>query len=140
MEVGMPSPLKRILIADAHPNMVAGVRQLLKELFEVSVMVADVPSLSDAVVRSDYDLVIADISIPRISGENVVRLLKRLRPDLRLIILSVHDEPVYVEECLTAGAEGFVLKRSAVDDLVPAVAAVLRGEIFVSPSLLKATA
>jgi DNA-binding NarL/FixJ family response regulator len=140
MEAGMPLPLKRILIADAHPTMAAGVRQLLKELFEVSVMVADVPSLSDAVVRSDYDLVIADISIPRLSSENVVRLLKRLRPDLRLIILSVHDEPVYIDECLAAGAEGFVLKRSAVDDLVPAVAAVLRGEIYVSPSLLKAAA
>ena len=136
----MPSPLKRILIADAHPLMAAGVRQLLKELFEVSVMVADVPSLRDAVVRSDYDLVIADISIPRISSENVVRLLKRLRPDLRLIILSVHDEPVFVNECLVAGAEGFVLKRSAVDDLVPAVEAVLRGEPYLSPSLIKAAA
>ena len=136
----MPSPLKRILIADAHPLMAASVRQLLKELFKVSVMVADVPSLSDAVARSDYDLVIADISIPRISSENVVRLLKRLRPDLRLIILSVHDEPVFVNECLAAGAEGFVLKRSAVDDLVPAVEAVLRGETYLSPSLMKAAA
>jgi DNA-binding NarL/FixJ family response regulator len=57
---------------------------------------------------------------------------------LRLIILSVHDEPEYIDECLAAGAEGFVLKRSAVDDLVPAVDAVLRGETYVSPSLLRA--
>ena len=129
--------LKRILIADSHPTMAASVRQLLKEMFEVSVMVADVTSLSDAVVRCDYDLVIADLSIPRISSENVVRLLKRLRPDLRLIVLSVHDEQVFVGECLAAGAEGFVLKRSAVDDLVPAVTVVLRGETYVSPSLRK---
>jgi len=132
--------LKRILIADSHPTMAASIRQLLKEMFEVSVMVADVPSLSDAVVCCDYDLVIADLSIPRISGENVVRLLKRLRPDLRLIILSVHDEPVFIDECLAAGAEGFVLKRSAVDDLVPAVVAVLRGDTYVSPSLIRAAA
>jgi DNA-binding NarL/FixJ family response regulator len=136
----MPLSQKRILIADAHPTMAAGVRLLLKELFEVSVMVADVPSLSDAIVRGDYDLVIADLSIPRISSENVVRLIKRLRPDLRLIVLSVHDEPVFVDECLAAGAGGFVLKRSAVNDLVPAVDAVLCGETYVSPSLRKAAA
>lgn len=118
--------------------MTASVRLLLKDLFDVSVMVADVQSLSDAVVRSDFDLVIADLSIPRKSDENVVRLLKRVRPALRLIILSVHDEPVAIEECLAAGAQGFVLKRSAVDDLVPAVEAVMRGETYISPSLRRA--
>lgn len=134
----MTVPQQRILIADAHPTMTASVRLLLKDLFDVSVMVADVQSLSDAVVRSDFDLVIADLSIPRKSDENVVRLLKRVRPALRLIILSVHDEPVAIEECLAAGAQGFVLKRSAVDDLVPAVEAVMRGETYISPSLRRA--
>lgn len=134
----MKVPQKRILIADAHPTMTASVRLLLKNLFDVSVMVADVQSLSDAVVRNDFDLVIADLSIPRKSDENVVRLLKRVCPDLRLIILSVHDEPVAIEECLKAGAQGFVLKRSAVDDLIPAVEAVMRGETYVSPSLRRA--
>jgi DNA-binding NarL/FixJ family response regulator len=138
VEVLMKVPQKRILIADAHPTMTASVRLLLKNLFDVSVMVADVQSLSDAVVRNDFDLVIADLSIPRKSDENVVRLLKRVCPDLRLIILSVHDEPVAIEECLKAGAQGFVLKRSAVDDLIPAVEAVMRGETYVSPSLRRA--
>jgi DNA-binding NarL/FixJ family response regulator len=131
----MTVPKKRILIADAHPTMTAGVRLLLKDMFDVSVMVADVQSLSDAVVRNEFDLVIVDLSIGKISGENVVRLLKRIRPDLRLIILSVNDEQVAVGECMSAGSQGFVLKRSAVNDLVPAVEAVLLGNTYISPFL-----
>jgi len=125
----------RILIADAHLAMMAGVRLLLKDTFEVSVMVADHNSLLDTVKSSRFDLVIADLSIPMPSGENVARFLKRLSPELRVIILSVHDEPAAVQECLAAGANGFVLKRAAVDDLIPAVEAVLRGETYVSPSI-----
>ncbi len=125
----------RILIADAHLTMMAGVRLLLKERFEVSVMVADDQSLRDTVKSSPFDLVIADLSIPISSDENVARLLRRLSPELRVIILSVHDEPAVVQECLAAGAKGFVLKRAAVNDLIPAVEAVLRGDTYVSPSI-----
>jgi DNA-binding NarL/FixJ family response regulator len=125
----------RILIADAHLTMMAGVRLLLKDTFEVSVMVADHDSLRDTVKSSEFDLVIADLSIPMPPGENVARLLKRLNPVLTVIILSVHDESAVVQECLAAGAKGFVLKRAAVNDLIPAVDAVLRGDTYVSPSI-----
>lgn len=126
---------KRILIADAHSGMAASVRHLLKDLFDVSVMVADMQSLRDTVECTQFDLIIADLSVPVMNGENVARLLMRLRPETRFIILSVHDEPAVVAECLAAGAAGFVLKRTAVDDLLPAVEAVLRGDTYVSPSL-----
>ena len=126
---------KRILIADAHPTMMAGVRLLLRDRFEVMLMVADEPSLRDAVESGQFDLVIADLSVPISSGENVPRLIKKLDPELRFVILSVHDEPAVVDECLAAGAKGLVLKRTAVDDLVPAVDAVLAGKVYVSPSI-----
>jgi len=126
---------KRILIADAHPTMMARVRLLLKDRFDVVVMVADDHSLRDAVESGPLDLVIADLSVHISSGDNIPRFLKKLKPDLKFIILSVHDEPVVVEECLVAGAKGFVLKRTAVNDLVPAVEAVLKGEVYVSPSI-----
>ena len=125
----------RILIADAHLTMMAGVRFLLKDSFEASVMVADEHSLRDAVESSQFDLVIADLSIQTSSGENVARLLQRVRPELRVIILSVHDEPAVLQECLAAGAKGFVLKRAAVNDLIPAVEAVMRGDTYISPSI-----
>jgi DNA-binding NarL/FixJ family response regulator len=126
---------KRILIADAHPTMLAGVRVLLKGLFHVIFMVADEHSLADAIVTNQPDLVLVDLSMPVSSGGNVARLLHRLNPELRFIVLSVHDEKTVVDECLSAGASGFVLKRTAVDDLIPAVEAVLRGGTYVSPSI-----
>ncbi len=126
---------KRILIADAHPTMLAGVRVLLKGLFHVIFMVADEHSLADAIVTNQPDLVLVDLSMPVSSGENVARLLHRLNPELRFIVLSVYDEKTVVDECLSAGASGFVLKRTAVTDLIPAVEAVLGGGTYVSPSI-----
>jgi DNA-binding NarL/FixJ family response regulator len=65
----------------------------------------------------------------------VARLLKKRYAETRVIILSVHDEPGAVDECLAAGAKGFVLKRAAVNDLIPAVKAALKGHSYVSPSI-----
>ena len=96
-------------------------------------MVADECSLIEAIADTHVDLVIADLSFPVASGENVVRLLQRLKPELKAIILSVHDEQTVVNECLAAGAKGFVLKRTASTDLLPAVEAVLKGGTYVSP-------
>jgi DNA-binding NarL/FixJ family response regulator len=99
------------------------------------IMVADEPSLIEAVAGTQFDLVIADLSFPVASGENVARLLQRLNPELKSIILSVHDEQTAVDECLGAGVKGFVLKRSASTDLLEAVAAVLKGGIYLSPAI-----
>jgi DNA-binding NarL/FixJ family response regulator len=68
---------------------------------------------------------------------NVVRRLKKVFPAIRIIVLSIHDEQTAVGECLEAGASGFVLKRTAVNDLVPAVEAVKKGDVYVSPSVEK---
>jgi DNA-binding NarL/FixJ family response regulator len=132
LEARTPVNRKRILIADAHPAMMGGIRLLLKDRFEVMLMVADETSLKDTVESGQFDLVIVDLSMPVSSGENVSRFLKRLSPESKFIIMSVHDDSVAVSECLAAGAKGFVLKRTAVNDLVPAVESVLRGEVYVS--------
>jgi DNA-binding NarL/FixJ family response regulator len=115
--------------------MMGGVRHLLKDLFDVIFMVADEHSLTDAVVTNPPDLLIVDLSMPVSPAENIARLLHRLNPQLRFIVLSVHDEQAVVDECLSAGANGFVLKRTAVTDLVTAVETVLRGGTYVSPSI-----
>ena len=110
------------------------VRLILKETMGTMLMVADEHSLIEAAVSPQLDLVIADLSFPISSGKNVARLLQTLNPDLRAIILSVHDEQSVVDECLAAGTKGFVLKRSAATDLLAAVEAVLKGGIYISPS------
>jgi DNA-binding NarL/FixJ family response regulator len=127
----------RVLLADAHPNMLEAVRGLLQASFGVTVMVADEASLLEAVPRMEPDLVVVDLSLPPTGGGNVLRALCGRHPGLRVIVLSVHDEPAALNQALSAGAAGFVLKRTAGADLRAAVDAVLRGETYVSPALAR---
>jgi DNA-binding NarL/FixJ family response regulator len=128
----------RVLLADSHLNMVSGVYSLLETIFESVLMVSDEHSLLEAVSTFHPDLVIADLSLPSASdsaGVNLARRLKRHFPELRLIVLSVHDDPIVVAEVRSAGAVGFVLKRSVGSDLLPAVREVLAGGMYLSPAV-----
>lgn len=124
----------KVLLADTHQGMLAGVRTLLESTFEKVFMVADEASLLEAAEKIMPDLIIADLSLPVTKEINIARRLKKIFPSTKLIILSVHDEPVVINECMDAGSAGFVLKRSAVDDLVPAIKAVLQGSTYISQS------
>lgn len=125
----------KVILADNHQNMLAGERTLLESMFETVFMVADEASLIQAAERLSPDLIIADLSLPVSKELNVARRLKKTFPGIRLIILSVHDEGTAVGECLEAGAVGFVLKRTAVNDLVAAIETVLKGGVYVSPTV-----
>ena len=128
-------PPKRILLAETHQTFVGVVRLILRDMGSMMLTAADELSLVEAVTDTRFDLVIADLSFPISSGGNVACLLHRLNPDLKAIILSVHDESTVVDECLAAGAKGFVLKRTASTDLLAAVETVLSGGIYVSPAV-----
>jgi DNA-binding NarL/FixJ family response regulator len=125
----------RVLLADRHQNMLEGIRNMLETVFDVVVMVADEKSLLDALEKVSPDLVVVDLSLPITEEVNVPRRIKKLSPEVKIIILSVHDEQIVVDDCLTAGATGFVLKRTAANDLIPAVWEVLKGRTYVSPSV-----
>jgi DNA-binding NarL/FixJ family response regulator len=121
-----------LVLADSHTEVLFGIRTLLEPLFDAILMVADERSLLRALEKNSPDLIVVDLSM-RVAGEaNVARRIKKSFPDIKFIVLSVHDEPAVAKECVEAGATAFVLKQSAVDDLVPAVQAVLRGETYVS--------
>jgi DNA-binding NarL/FixJ family response regulator len=128
-----------VLVADRHHQMLKGVHTLLSELFSTVVMVADERSLLEAARKLAPDLAIVDLSLGRNSRDgddadgHVAETLVAAHPRLRVIVLSVHDEPAAVRQTLAAGAAAFVLKRSAGSDLVPAVREVLRGGRYVSP-------
>lgn len=125
----------RVLLADSHLGMLGGVHSLLDHLFETVLMVADERSLVDALTTLLPDLVIVDLSLPGAGEANIARRLREHHPELRLIVLSVHDEPTVVSQLLNAGVAGFVLKRTAATDMIPAVEEVLRGGTYVSPAL-----
>lgn len=131
----MASPLKhgRVLVADGHLGMLGGVHSLLDALFESVLMVADERSLMEAVATFKPELVVMDLSLPGEGEANIAKRLMQRHPELRLIVLSVHDEPTVVSQVRNAGVAGFVLKRAAATDLIPAVNVVLQGGNYVSP-------
>lgn len=129
--------MEKVLLADNHQNMLEGVRTLLESKFEKVFMVADEASLLEAAEKIEPDLIVADLSLPVTKEINIVRRLKKAFPAIKLIILSVHDEPNAISECVEAGAAAFVLKRTAVNDLVPAIETLQQDTPYISPSALE---
>jgi len=125
----------RVLLADRHQNMLEGIRSMLEKVFDVVVMVADETSLLDSLEKVNPDLVVVDLSLPMTDEINVARSIRNRIPDMKVIILSVHDEQTAIDACLSAGATGYVLKRTATNDLIPAIWEVMKGRTYVSPSV-----
>lgn len=125
----------RVILADSHLGMLGGIHSLLEASFEAVLMVADERSLMEAIEKFKPCLVVVDLSLPDSEEANIVNRLRRCHPDVCLIVLSVHDEPTVATVVRSAGAAGFVLKRSAVTELLPAVREVLRGGTYVSPTV-----
>jgi DNA-binding NarL/FixJ family response regulator len=126
-------PLKtRILLADDHTVVRQGLRFILDSEPDLEV-VAEAANGTEAVARAlkdDIDLAILDIAMPTMTGLQAARELSRHRPDLKMLILSMHDDEGYLYEALKAGTAGYVLKSVADRDLVEAVRAAMRGEPF----------
>jgi DNA-binding NarL/FixJ family response regulator len=137
----MSSPLKiRILLADDHALVRRGLRMVLDSQPDLQV-VAEVGDGAQAVQRAllpDVDLAILDVTMPRMTGLAAARELGRRRPELRVLILSMHENEQFLYEALKAGASGYVLKSAADRDLVEACRAAMRGEPFLYPGAVTA--
>jgi len=121
---------KCAILADRHHGLSEGVRSLLRTMFETVVMVADEPSLLESASRLEPALVVADLSLGRKGGLAWVSRLRAGSPGVRVILISVHDEPGVARAASSAGADGFVLKRAIASELLPAVEAVLAGRPY----------
>lgn len=121
-----------VILADRHQHLLEGVRGLLETLFETVVMVADKRSLFEAIDKVRPDMAVVDLSLSPFGQISIAGEIKNSYPELRFIILSVHDEPTAIEEVMSAGAAGFVLKRSVAVDLFEAVQRVQEGHTFIS--------
>jgi DNA-binding NarL/FixJ family response regulator len=133
-------PLKtRILLADDHAMVRRGLRHVLDAEPDLDV-VAEAEDGRSAVVLAldeEIDLAILDVTMPRLTGLQAARELLKRRPDLRVLILSMHDNEEYFFEALRVGASGYVLKSAADRDLVEACRATMRGQPFVYPDAVK---
>ena len=128
----------RLLLADDHAMVRKGLRLVLdaEPDLEVVAEAGDGAEAVEIVRRLDIDLAVLDVSMPRSTGLQATRELLALRPELRVLMLSMHDSEQYLFEALKAGASGYVLKTAADRDLVEACRAALRGEPFLYPSAI----
>jgi DNA-binding NarL/FixJ family response regulator len=133
----MPVPLTtRILLADDHGLVRDGLKLVLESVADLEV-VAEAGDGVEALrlaINEEIDLAVLDVSMPRMTGLQVARELAKQRPELRVLMLSVHDNEQYFFEALKAGASGYVLKSEANRDLIEACRAAMRGESFVYPA------
>jgi DNA-binding NarL/FixJ family response regulator len=128
-------PLYRVLIVDDHPLFRQGIRSLIERDPDIGVVgeAGDGAELLDIIQRISADLVIMDIAMPRIQGLDATREVKRLSPETRVLILTMHNSKQYLYHAMSAGADGYLLKEDAHDDLVSAIRTVQRGKFYISP-------
>ena len=113
--------LSCVLLADRHQGLTEGVRGLLETAFGAVVMVADEASLLESASRLQPDVAVVDLSLAQNSGLDWLRAVRQRCPELKVIVLSLHDEQSVRRAAIEAGADAFVLKRAIVTDLLPAV-------------------
>ena len=126
---------KRILLADDHALVRRGLRLILdgEPDLEVVAEAADGAEAIERALSEDVDLAVLDLSMPRLTGLQAARELAQRAPEVRVLILSMHDDEQYCLEALHCGAAGYVLKSMADRDLVHACRASVRGDPFVCP-------
>jgi len=128
---------KRIYLVDDHAVVRSGLAELLNQTdpFTVCGGSATAEEALQQIPRAKPDLVLVDLALERTSGLDLVKDLKIRMPQLPVLVLSMHDEAIYAERCLRAGAKGYVMKHEAIDELRAAIRKVLEGGIAVSPRM-----
>ncbi len=137
MKAQASSRVRKIVVVDDHPMMRVGLRQYLAQEPDVEVCgeAANATEALSVVERVSPDLLILDISLEGRSGLDLLKDLRLRFPELPVLVHSMHDQSIYAERALRAGARGYLTKQETGDKLLSAVRQVLRGEIFLSESL-----
>ena len=127
----------RVVLVDDHPIVLAGIKALIRNTSEL-MLVGEATSGEAAIAairRAKPDIAVVDLSIPGISGIELVRQVVKEQPTVKVLVLTLHDESVYVRQALEAGARGYLVKRSAADELVRAIRAIAAGGIYLDPAI-----
>ncbi len=134
----MTTPI-RVLLADDHRVVRRGLSMVLDAAPDLQVVAeaSDGIEAVDRVLEQEIDLAVLDVAMPRRTGIQAAREIARRRPDVRVLMLSMHDVEAYCFESLRAGASGYVLKSVADRDLVEACRAAMRGEPFLYPPTVR---
>lgn len=127
----------RVLIADDHAIVAEGLRLLLKDECELVGTVGDGPSLVEAAISLQPDVIVADISMPGFDGLEAVRRIRAQGVQSKIVMLTMYADPDLAQEALASGANGYVIKYSAGEELLRAIRDVLAGRSYVTPMVFR---
>ncbi len=127
----------RILLVDDHTIVRDGLKALIASETDMEVIgeAADGPTAVQMALDHGPDVVIMDLSLPELNGVDATRRITRERPDIRVVALSMHDDAATVDKALRAGARGYVLKGSSIEDVVQAIRIVSKGDVYLTPGI-----
>src|SRR4029434_1904863 len=127
----------RIMVVDDHPMTRNGIADWIRREQDLSVCAEaqNAEQALDAVLKSKPDLVLTDITLPGKSGLELIKDLRAMQPDLPVLVVSMHDECLYAERVLRAGARGYIMKHERGDDIIRAIRRVLSGKLYVSEQM-----
>lgn len=136
-KAGAASTKKRILIVDDHPFMRSGLAQLIDKQPDLQVCgeAGNPTEAARELERAKPDLVLTDMTMPGRSGLEFIKDLVAQHPSLLILVVSMHDELIYAERALRAGARGYMMKEAGGENLLTAIRRILSGEIYVSPRM-----
>ncbi len=128
-----------VVIADDHAIVRAGLRSLIHDEIGLDLVgeAAGGYEAIDLVQKNRPDVLVLDISMPDLDGISVTRKLKLDFPELLILILTLHEDEALVKEAIKAGASGYILKRAAETELISAIQVILRGDMYIDPSMLR---
>jgi DNA-binding NarL/FixJ family response regulator len=132
----------RVAIADDHAIVREGLRRILAADRSIEVVgeAKDGHEVLGLVRAGGFDLLLLDLSMPGRSGIDLIRQVKAERPELRILVLSMHDEQQYAERAIRAGASGYLTKDTAAQQLVSAISKIASGGLFITPAVAEALA
>lgn len=136
-----PTRQVRVMIVDDHPVVRRGIAQLIQQEVGFQV-VAEAESSQDALAKlaeAKPTIMVVDLTLKGASGMELVKQIRLQRPELPILVVSMHDERIYAERCLRQGANGYVMKEEAADTIVGALHKILDGGTYLSERLMSAT-
>jgi DNA-binding NarL/FixJ family response regulator len=125
---------QRILLADDHQPLLDSVRHMLEPVFEIVGTAHNGREMISQAERLKPDVIVADIGMPELDGLEAARELRERGSTAKLVFLTIHSEPRFVQACVRAGALGYVVKAHMWTDLIPAIEAAAAGRSFISPT------
>jgi len=127
----------RVLLADDHAALLEATTTLLAPVFDIVGTAVDGASLVSEALRLCPDVIVADITMPILTGIEAAHRLREIALSARFVFLTIHSEEQFVEACLAEGALGYVIKAHMKTHLIPAIRAALIGESYISPLVPK---